>query len=81
MWEVYGFDTFANERYRILPEWQFEEEARARVAVRTTLEKILKEQPTEEAGDPDEEGSVQDYVILVHPDGTEEVFNTNHLKV
>ena len=76
-WRLKGFDTFSNEPYDIPGE--FTEESAARAAVRKMLEEILAWQPTEDAGDPDEENSIQDYVILVHPDGTEEPFTTNHV--
>ena len=79
-WFVFGFDTFSNERYRIFPQHEFDTEASARDVVRSTLLEIERDQPREDAGDPDEDGSIQDYVILVHPDGTEEVFNTNHMR-
>ena len=78
-WKVFGFDTFSNERYRILPQHEFAEERTAREAVKKKLAEIERDQP--DAGDPDEEGSIQDYVILVHPDGTEEPFTTKCLEV
>lgn len=80
-WQVYGFDTFANERYKVLPRHEFCDESEAREQVKTTLRSILKHQPNEESGDPDEEDSIQDFVILVHPDGTEELFSATHLQV
>ncbi len=79
-WLVFGFDTFSNERYVIFPQHEFDKEATAREMVRSTLLEIERDQPKEDTGDPDEDGSIQDYVILVHPDGVEEVFDTNHLK-
>lgn len=78
VWKIFGFDTFENERYPILPQHEFDGEKKARTAVQAKLLEIAEDQPREDAGDPDEEGSIQDCVILVHPDGTEEAFNSNH---
>ena len=79
-WGVYGLDTFENRKYPIQPTSEFENEQLARVAVRETLVGIKIDQPAEDAGDPFEEGSIQDTVILVHPDGSEEGFTTKDLQ-
>ena len=79
-WQVFGFDTFANERYRILPQHEFDDEQAARRVIRGKLEEIEHDQPLEDGDDPDDPHSTQDYVILVHPDGTEEPFNTNNIR-
>ena len=80
MWKVFGFDTFDEHRYPIQPLHEFEIEADARAAVRTELEKISNEQHAGPDEDPDDDATLQDMVLLVHPDGFEEVFNTNNLK-
>ena len=78
-WEVFGYNTFRERRYTIYPQHVFDDEKSAREAVKQKLVKIERDQPRFFAGDPDEEGAIQDTVILVHPDSTEEFFNTNHL--
>jgi hypothetical protein len=79
-WKVYGYDTFSNNRYPILPQHEFDTEALARQTVKDKLAEIERDQPAKDAGNPDEAGSIQDTMILVHPDGSEEAFNINHLQ-
>lgn len=72
-WSVHGYDTFSSHPYNFLdcPEEGFGSEDKALVFARTQFAKIQRDQPPEEAGDCWDEGSIQDRVVIVRPDGSE----------
>jgi hypothetical protein len=73
-WQVLGKDRLSNETY---PLQTAGTEIDARVGVQMALEASRQWDTNFADGEDDESNRLPDSIVLVHPDGHEEVFSAN----